>query len=71
MSVNVGTIDRVLRGLLGLVLLYLALASDVALFQSPGWKIAAVVVGIVMLVVAVVRICPVYSLLGIRTCGVR
>ena len=31
-------------------------------------KWIAAVVGIVMLVVAVVRVCPIYSILGIRTC---
>lgn len=70
MEINVGMIDRVLRAVLGLVLLYLAFFSGLAAFDTGLLKYAAAVVGIVMLVVAAVRICPVYSVLGIKTCRV-
>lgn len=68
MSVNVGTVDRVLRALLGIGLFYLAFGSGLALFESPIAQYGTAAVGVVMLVVAAVRVCPVYSLLGIRTC---
>jgi len=68
MTVNVGTLDRVLRALLGIILLYLAFGTGLELFENPIAQYGAVVVGVVMLVVAAVRFCPVYSLLGIRTC---
>ena len=67
MTANVGTIDRILRAILGAVLLYLALASGLPLFEGVVKYIAAAL-GVVMLAVAIVRVCPVYSLLGIRTC---
>lgn len=70
MEINVGMIDRVLRAVLGLVLLYLAFFSGLAAFDTGLLKYAAAAVGVVMLVVAAVRICPVYSVLGIKTCRV-
>ncbi|MEM8595648.1 MAG: DUF2892 domain-containing protein [Pseudomonadota bacterium] len=69
MSVNVGTVDRILRAALGVVLLYLAFASGLALFDGALMKYGAALVGVVMLTVAAVRMCPIYTLLGLRTCG--
>lgn len=68
MSVNVGTVDRLLRAGLGVALLYLAFFSGVPLFDGAVAKSGAAIVGAVMLVVATVRICPVYSALGLKTC---
>ena len=68
MSKNVGTLDRAARAILGLVLLYLAFASGLPLFDGALVKYGAAVIGAVMLVVAAVRICPLYSLIGIKTC---
>ncbi|MFA8385476.1 MAG: DUF2892 domain-containing protein [Pelagibaca sp.] len=68
MTINVGTLDRVLRAVLGLVLLYLAFASGLALFDGALFKYGAALIGVVMLVVAAVRVCPIYSIIGIKTC---
>ncbi|MFA8444106.1 DUF2892 domain-containing protein [Yoonia sp.] len=68
MTVNVGTIDRIARALLGLVLLYLAFLSGLPLFEGGLMKIVAAAVGIVMLIVAATRVCPVYSIFGLKTC---
>jgi len=68
MTANVGAIDRILRALLGVVLLYLAFASGLPAFEGGFIKYAAAVVGVVMLVVAAVRFCPIYALIGVRTC---
>lgn len=68
MNVNVGTLDRIIRAVLGVVLLWLAVFSGVPAMEAGALKWIAAVVGIVMLVVAVVRVCPIYSILGIRTC---
>lgn len=64
MKVNVGTIDRALRVLLGLGLLGFALLSD-----SPlrWWGL----VGLVPLLTAAAGFCPLYALLGISTCPMR
>ncbi len=70
MNVNVGTLDRTLRAVLGIALLYLAFLSGLDLFASPLVKYGAAAIGLVMLVTAAARICPLYSILGIRTCKV-
>ncbi len=70
MTANVGTLDRIVRAALGAVLLYLAFLSGLPLFDQALWKYLAAAVGVVMLVVAATRVCPVYSLFGLRTCRV-
>lgn len=68
MTVNVGTFDRILRACLGVALLYLAFQSGLPLFAGGLAKYGAALIGVVMLIVALTRVCPIYSLLGIRTC---
>lgn len=68
MSTNVGTLDRLFRAVLGLGLLYLALLSGLPAFESGVLKYGAIVVGLVMLVVAATRVCPIYTLFGFKTC---
>lgn len=68
MSTNVGNIDRVLRALLGVVLITAPFAFASDLWANPLYKYGAIAVGLVMLTVAAARICPIYSILGIRTC---
>lgn len=68
MTINVGTIDRILRAALGVVLLYLAFFSGLHAFDAGIVKYGAAIVGVVMLVVAAVRMCPIYSIFGIKTC---
>ena len=55
---NVGGIDRMLRIFLGVVLIGLALTKGMAW----GW------IGVVPLVTGLFSTCPLYSLLGIKTC---
>lgn len=68
MTANVGTVDRVLRAALGIVLLYLAFGSGLPVFDGALVKWGATTVGVVMLAVAVIRVCPIYALLGFKTC---
>lgn len=59
MSVNMGSADRIIRALVGIVLLALVFVGP----QTPwGW------IGIVPLATALMGSCPAYSLLGIKTC---
>lgn len=70
MNANVGTIDRVLRLVLGLGLVAwgLGYVPDVA---APEWGLIAAIVGGVLAITAVFGICPAYSILGLSTCGRR
>lgn len=61
---NIHTLDRLLRALLGIVLL------ELAFFWLGGlWQIAAYAAGVIMLVTSAFRFCPIYKILGIRTAG--
>lgn len=62
MSVNEGTLDRALRVIVGVVLIALTLTHVIGLW---GW------IGVVPLVAGAVGICPLYMVLGIRTCPMR
>ncbi|MEM1314455.1 MAG: DUF2892 domain-containing protein [Pseudomonadota bacterium] len=68
MTANVGSLDRALRAVLGAALLYLAFGSGAPLFDGALATVLAAGAGAVMLVVAATRVCPVYTLLGVRTC---
>jgi hypothetical protein len=59
---NEGTIDRVLRVIVGLALIAIVFVGP----QTPwGW------VGLVPLLTGLVGTCPLYSILGIRTCKLK
>lgn len=68
MTANVGTFDRLARAVLGVVLLYLAFGSGLSLFAAPLFKYGAAIVGAVMLATSAFKLCPVYSMLGLKTC---
>lgn len=65
MTKNMGTIDRGLRALVGVVLL----AGAFLLGWFAGWMVwAAAAIGVVMLATAAMGNCPAYSIFGIKTC---
>lgn len=56
---NVGSADRLLRIVLGVILIALVFVGP----QTPwGW------IGLVPLATGLLRTCPLYSLVGINTC---
>ncbi len=59
MKANVGTIDRTLRIVIGIALIGLSLAGVIGVW---GW------IGLLPLATGIFRFCPVYTLLGIKTC---
>jgi len=69
---NVGSLDRTLRFVLGALLLVVPfLPTFAAFFAAWGaWKFTVVAVGVVMIGTGALRFCPLYTLLGIRTCPV-
>ena len=69
MTANIGTIDRIFRAVLGVVLLWFAFFSGLPLADNLVWKYGAAIVGVVMLIVALVRVCPIYSIFGLKTCA--
>jgi hypothetical protein len=61
MTMNVGVIDRAVRAIVGIGLIYWALTG------GPIWAW----IGVVPLLTAAVGFCPAYTLLGIKTCPVK
>ena len=59
MKINVGSTDRVLRIVIGLVLIGLAATDTVGIW---GW------IGVVVLLTGVFKFCPGYALFGMSTC---
>lgn len=59
MTVNIGTLDRVLRAVVGVVLIALVFVGPQTAW---GW------LGIIPLATALIGVCPAYSMLGIKTC---
>ncbi|MFA7665789.1 MAG: DUF2892 domain-containing protein [Burkholderiaceae bacterium] len=62
MKTNVGGIDRLLRIVIGVVLIALAITGTIGAW---GW------IGIVPLATGLFRSCPLYSLFGINTCPLQ
>ena len=62
MTKNVGGIDRILRIVVGLVLIALAATGTVGMW---GW------LGIVPFATGAMGWCPPYSILGFNTCSVK
>lgn len=64
---NVGSTDRLIRFVLGIVLIALGLTH----FVTGGLALAAYVVGAIALVTGVIRYCPAWSIFGISTCPIK
>jgi hypothetical protein len=64
MATNIGTLDRIVRIVVGLGLIALALGYLPGYAPNVwGW------LGLIPLGTAIVGSCPAYSILGINTCG--
>jgi hypothetical protein len=64
MTTNVGSLDKILRGVIGLALLAFAVLST-----SPYAWVGYI--GIIPILTALFGTCPLYSMLGMSTCPVK
>ncbi len=62
MKTNVGGLDRIIRAVLGLVLIALTLMGTIGVW---GW------LGVVLLGTAAIGWCPPYQIFGINTCSTK
>lgn len=62
MKANVGTLDRTVRIVVGLLLIGLTLGGVIGVW---GW------IGLLPLATGIFRFCPAYGLLGIKTCKLK
>jgi hypothetical protein len=63
MTINVGTVDRILRVIVGLVLIAFALGY---IWPGTGWNWIGWI-GVVPILTAVFSTCPAYTVLGLST----
>lgn len=68
MRVNIGTLDRALRTVLGVALLVLAFGGVMPALSVGAPKWIAGAAGLILLATAALRLCPLYAIFGIRTC---
>lgn len=64
MTKNEGTVDRIIRVVIGVTLLTLVLLGTV----TGAWAWVAGIAGVAALVTGALGYCGLYSVLGIRTC---
>jgi hypothetical protein len=64
MTANVGTIDRVVRVVIGSLLIAFALGLG---FPETGWNWIGWI-GVIPILTAIFGYCPAYSLVGLSTC---
>jgi hypothetical protein len=60
LTTNMGTADRAIRALVGILLIALSIFGTIGIW---GW------IGVIPLATAIVSFCPLYSVLGMKTCG--
>jgi len=65
MPANVGTIDRIARVVVGLLLIAFAIPVG---FPDTGWNWIGWI-GVMPILTAIVGSCPAYSLIGLSTCA--
>jgi uncharacterized membrane protein len=64
MKNNISQMDRVIRAVVGLVLLIIGLAMPMA---SAAPQIILVILGVALLATAALNFCPLYKLIGFST----
>jgi len=62
MTANVGGVDRILRVIVGLILISLVFIGPKTMW---GW------IGVIPLATGLFRFCPAYTLLGLNTCPMK
>ncbi len=67
MKANVGTVDRIFRILIGLLLIAYAIPLG---FSNTGWNWVGWI-GVIPILTAVFSFCPLYAMLGLNTCPAR
>ena len=70
MRANVGSADRIVRIIVGLALMVFPFVSGLALFANPVAQWGSVAIGLILVVTALVRFCPLYTIFGLSSCKV-
>jgi hypothetical protein len=68
MTANLGSPDRLIRGIVGLALIFLPLLNIPPIWSSAALAYGSMAVGLILVLTALVRFCPLYRIAGISTC---
>jgi hypothetical protein len=68
MNPNVGKPDRIIRIIVGLILAVGPFVSSLPILSTPTMMYGSVIVGLVLIGTALFSFCPLYRIVGIRTC---
>ena len=70
MTANVGSVDRILRVIFGLALIFAPLMNMPAIWSSAALAYASIGVGLILVATAFFRFCPLYRIIGLSTCKI-
>jgi len=68
MTANLGSPDRLIRAIIGLLLFFLPLLNTPAIWSSAAFAYGSMAVGLILVLTALFRFCPLYRIVGISTC---
>ena len=68
MTANLGNVDRILRVILGLVLIVAPLLNMPAIWANTALIYGSMAVGLVLVATAFFRFCPLYRIFGMSSC---
>lgn len=64
MQINIGSTERMIRLIAGVVLVLLPFIADL----TTAWTWVSMIVGLVLIATGVLRFCPAWAIFGINTC---
>ena len=70
MTANLGRTDRLIRALVGLVLIFAPLGNIPPIWSNSAPAYIAMAVGVVLVATALFSFCPLYRLIGVSTCKI-
>ncbi len=68
MNPNVGKPDRIIRIIVGLILAVGPFVTSLSIWSTSTMMYGSIIVGLVLIGTAVFSFCPLYRIVGIRTC---
>ena len=67
---NIGLVDKIIRLIVGAILIAPPFVTRVYLFPTSVITIASVVTGALIMATALINVCPLYRVVGVRTSGI-
>lgn len=65
---NMGNLDRIMRALVGLGLLWAVFVGPLAAEQWTGIRVGLLIIAVIMTATSAIRFCPIYRIFGMNTC---